>query len=367
MQGFENVFVIDCGKNTATIYDAQNDESKYITHADVLNLPAVLPEGSLVICEAAHLGVPRTKMSKAQPFTAVYLLELYERFRNKNITLKLFPHQSTPNACTYSKLPKSDLTDPKSIYLYCRDHNVSMKNPPSSFDLDQKREASYEYKKDTDSFINVARREENKYRTDDCAKWIISNLSKIASRLSPETQAVFKLTEKSRYLRDTKDGGKKGEFKIGEVKLGSIYTIICTILNDNGEIRVRKETGAMPGWAYVWRYVLRMSPFHFKGGVGRSNLMYHHFSNMVTAAGKESGLEDVNFARKVLKKDNGSNKDKEVERRIIRGCFTENEEKIFLSERKRFNRAVRELWQAAKVVISEDKNLKYQNLEAEVY
>ena len=128
MQEFANIFVIDCGKNTATIYDAQKDESKQITHAEVLNKPFELPKGSLIISENAHLGVPRTKKSRSQPFTAELLLEFYSNCLNNNITLKLFPQKTTPNACSYSGLEKSDLNDPKSIYVRSEEHTSELQS-----------------------------------------------------------------------------------------------------------------------------------------------------------------------------------------------------------------------------------------------
>ena len=59
-------YVLDCGRNTSTLYDSLKDETITITHAEVLNLPERLEANSLLVSEKAHIGVPRTKRSKAQ-------------------------------------------------------------------------------------------------------------------------------------------------------------------------------------------------------------------------------------------------------------------------------------------------------------
>ena len=347
-----NVFVLDCGKNLSTIYDAEKDESKQITHAEVLTLPQTLPNGCLVICENAHLGVPRTKKSRSQPFTADQLLELYDGFAENNITLKLFPQKSTPNACSYSGLEKSDLNDPKSIYIYWRDHpNISMKNPPSCFDEDLKRLASYQYKSETDSLINAERRSDTPYSEDGCSKWIRLNIYEIANRLSELAIIIFKLTDESKYKTNCKTG-KVGEYNFKQVKMNALYAIICTLLDDQGRVRIRPETGKMPGWGYVKRFVLKFSPFHQNGGVARSNLWWHTFRFYLIAQGKLIGLD---FKRKV--KVPGE----EEKRTVRRGHFTLKEEACFLKERKVFSDAVRELWQVCRDMIKEDPTLEYQD------
>lgn len=351
-----NVFVLDCGKNLSTIYDAEKDELKKITHDDVLALPQTLPNGCLVICENAHLGAPRTEKSRSQPFTADQLLGLYNGFAKNNITLKLFPQISTPNACRYTGLPKSDLNDPKSIYIYWQAHpNISMRNPPLSFSEDLKRLASYQYKLDTDDLINVERCGDIPYSQDGCSQWIRTHIYEIADRLSEPARIIFKLTDKSKYTRNCKNG-KKGEYKWTDknsVKMNALYAVACTLLDDQGRVRIRPETGNMPGWNYVKRYILRFTPFHQNGGVGRSNLWWHTFRNYLIAEGNLVGLD---FTRKVYVPGKGKEK-----KTIIRGNFTPEEEAFFLKERKVFSDVVRELWQLCRDMIKEDTTLEYQD------
>ena len=76
----ENAIVLDCGKNTATLYDPKTDTCKIISHEDILKLPEELESGTTVVVERAHLGCPRQKYSLAQPFTEKELLDLYKSY-----------------------------------------------------------------------------------------------------------------------------------------------------------------------------------------------------------------------------------------------------------------------------------------------
>ena len=363
------VFVLDCGRNSSTIYDAEKDESRQIAQAEVLALPDALPNDCLVICEKAHLGVPRTKKSRSQPFTAKELSKLYQRLADKNITLRLFPQMSTPNACSYSGLAKSDLNDPKSIYIWWKDHpNISMEKPENiCFDEDsaknKKRKASHDYKADTDSFINEERRkidDSAAYSRDNCSKWIRKNLNTIADGLSEEARRIFKLTDEFKYKKNCATG-KKGEYKLGkttDIKLGALYSIICTLINSEGKIRIRPETGNMPGWPYIKQYILKFTPFHQRGGVARSNLWWHTFRSVLNEAGKKHGLD---YKRKVKKYD--PVKDTWEDKTIRRGDFTPEEDAFFLQERRIFAGAVAEVWKLAKKMIEADPSLKLEKLE----
>ena len=62
ISNFENVYVIDCGKNSATISHNGNPVT-IISHKEILNLPTIIPKHSLVVSEYAHLGCPREEYS----------------------------------------------------------------------------------------------------------------------------------------------------------------------------------------------------------------------------------------------------------------------------------------------------------------
>ena len=107
------IYVLDCGVNQSTIFDVEKDTVTKIKHEEVLELYKQIEAGSEIIVEYAHMGCPRQERSLSQPFTASQLLTFYENLREKNITLKLFPQQSTPRACAYSGLPKPACPHPR--------------------------------------------------------------------------------------------------------------------------------------------------------------------------------------------------------------------------------------------------------------
>ena len=74
---------------------------------------------------------------------------------------------------------------------------------------------------------------------------------------------------------------------------------------------------------FIKKYVLAMSPFHFKGGVARSNIYYHGLKNYAQSSAKEVGI--------LL---NGKN----------RGEFNEEEDKFFIKSRTKYVNAIKELF-----------------------
>jgi hypothetical protein len=229
---------------------------------------------------------------------------------------------------------------------------ISLMNPPTSFDLHPKRKESYEYKDYTNLYINMARREQPKYTSDECSKFIRNNIEEIVSRLSDTAKDVFGITvinkkkevKENRFTRDTVNG-RKGEFKFdsaGGIKMQAIYAVACTIIDPDGNLRTRPSTGAMAGWAYIKRYIFCMSPFHLKGGVARSNLYYHGLKNWVIAKAKENhGLTLRGKSRGGFWEDDGKTKKPNTQ-------FTKEEDRVFVTYRKMYCDCIRELWQTVR-------------------
>ena len=343
------MYVLDCGRNTATIYNSETDECEVITHQELLNLPETLPAGSTVVCEKAHLAIPRTRKSRAQPFEDVVLLNLYKRFELNKISLKLFPEKSTPRACAYSGLEKNDINDPKSIYILLSNFpEIQLMNPPSSFEVSPLRQEMWDFKDETNTILNVARVGEDKenYLLDECGKWMIDNLEFIAENLSKEARECFHLSSNDRNK-------KKHGFNLKSIKKGQIYSVLCTLIDDEGNKRIRESTGDLAGWNFVKQAVFGMTPHHWRGGVARSNLYYHGMMCYIRNKGKEYELYqedgDFDFKRKVK-----IHKDKDKTRTIRRGDFTPEEDKFYLKHRKIYCDCIRELFQLAKKIVSDD-------------
>lgn len=337
--------VVDAGCNTATVYIVKDDKVVTLSHQELLAFLKQLPKGSFVVSEDSHLGTERTYKSLSQPFTRDELLGLYEDLEDRGVTLRLFPQKSTPRACAYAGYVKSDSTDPRSIFIFLKDHPkvvASLKKPVRSFGLTSIRESSYIYKSETDAFINRARAEKPKYSSDHCSKFLISNIDFYAENLSEMALNIFGLTEDSKYKKgNSKTGKKKGDWNLSNVKLPQLYAIACSIIHpEHNALRIRPETGEVAGYGYIKKYIFRMSPFHFKGGVARSNLYYHGMKRWIISTVKNNHNFDFNKRSRggfFNKKDPGV--------KVEGSQFTLEEDLLFQRYRKVYVDAIREFWQ----------------------
>lgn len=336
----EKLIVLDCGKNESTIYDGTRCRS--LSHSEVKNLPNTLESGTTVVCEVAHLAVPRTMKSLAQPFTASELQTLYQDFRDNNIELRFFPQKSTPRAQNYSNLKKSDETDPIAIYNLLKDfRQISLMKPRDNFDIDPLRQEGWDMKAYMNTLLNFARRYQYKHKDDKNSQWIKNNLENICARLSDEAKSCFGLGDESRYKRkDSKRQINAGDMNINEVNLNQIYAVLSALqgkIVENGEaISIidepikRNSTQNLAGWDFARTHLFCMSPNHMRGGVARSNLYFHGARNWIIARAKEDGV----FLR-------GKN----------RGQFDQLEDPTFLKYRRIHRKAIKELFIAIKNIL----------------
>lgn len=329
------MIVLDCGKNTATIYNSETDTCKVITHTDVLQLPDTLDSGTTVVAEYAHLGCPRQKYSLSQPFTENLLRDLYRRFADKDITLKLFPQQSTPRATTYSGLTKSDIDDPKSIYLLLKNFpQISLMNPPTSFETPDIVKEGWEWKDTTNKILNVARRYGYESNDDYNSVFIKENISNIYENLSVIARDVFGL----QLFKKTSKHGEAGTVNLNKINMCQIYSVLAIFRDFDGQLRLYRDTGRFPSNYFIKRYVLCMTPFHFRGGVARSNLYYHGAMNWIIKKAKEN--DNINLKRKITVVDDSG---QSSERNIRRGHFSIDEDRVFLKYRKQYSKSIFEL------------------------
>lgn len=353
-------YVLDCGMNTATLFSAKTGEVETIRHDALLNLPGDLPRGSTIVCEYAHLGCPRKKRSLSQPFEDYRLLDLYERFKECGITLKLFPQQSTPRACNYAikvtgdkDREKSDMTDPESIYFLLRDFpEISLMNPPGSFEVPDKRAESYEWVADSNMYLNIARRYSYVKAEDDeggeSDDFLVKNMQQVYEAVSETCRSAFGLD----VYKTSRGKTKKGQVNLNKMKKAQVYSVLTQLLDADGNPRIRKSTGKLPSWKFIKRYSIKMTPFHFKGGVARSNLYYHGARHWVSAQmADELGVT----AKSIKKKRRGGyvNSDNKKSPVYVEG-FNDEENRLFRKYRTQYCNAVRELFRAFKDIIEKD-------------
>jgi hypothetical protein len=330
--------IVDCGKNSSTMY--RNGKITDFHQNALLDVISSLPSGTKVVSEEAHLGTPRRLLSKSQPYTEEELLPFYQKCADNGIELRFCPHQSTFRARSYyrtqnnlteEEFEKSDENDPKAIHKLLTDFpEISLSRPKKSF-FDPVRESSYVIKEDINRHLNWARSVKYKSEEDGCASWIRNNIEDIVANLSDTTKNIFDLTDEARR----KVGVNKGKINLNSVKMAQLYAVVATLVDYKGDYRIRENTQSPPGWKFVKRYILSMTPFHFRGGVARSNIYHHGIKTYFKKQLELHGLPEP------------PSKD--------RGIFSKDQDRLLIRCRKEWHDAIREVFQVCKKIIEKDK------------
>jgi hypothetical protein len=328
---------IDCGQNGATIYDGNNNRRAVkISFEDLFNLSNTLLKGSSIWGERAHFGVPQQQeASLAQYFTSEQLLKFYSDCEEKGINLRFYSERLMPKMLQYAGFAqedKSDYIDPVAAYEYIMARpnvQATLMKPPKSFDLDPLREEGNQFREMTNKHLNVARF--NGYENIN-SEWIKNNIETIAEQLSNTAKSAFGLDEKSHF----KIKAKQGQINLNKVKLPQMYSVLATLKDLKGNLRLRDNpkmyNKELPGWKFIKKYVIPMSPFHFRGGVARSNLYHHGMKNWINMKIKETNGYDI--------------KKKE------RGTFSKTEDQIFNRYRTEYCNSIHELFHVFKEMIT---------------
>jgi hypothetical protein len=326
---------IDCGQNGATIYDGgKQRKAVKISFEELFNLPNTLPKNSNIWGERAHFGVPQGEYSLAQYFSASKLLEFYKNCEERGINLRFYSERLMPKMLQYAGFQqeeKSDYIDPVAAYEYIMARpnvQATLMKPPKSFDEDPLRGEGNDFREVTNKHLNVARF--NGYENVN-SEWIKNNIEKIAERLSDTAKSAFGLDEKSHF----KVKAKKGQINLNKVKIPQMYSVLAVLKDLHGNLRLRdnpkSENKELPGWKFIKKYVIPMSPFHFRGGVARSNLYHHGMKNWINMKIKETHGYDIK------KKD--------------RGNFSQTEDHIFNKYRTQYCNSIHELFHVFKEMI----------------
>ena len=265
---YDEVVGLDFGCNSVHYYMARSGNRGHMPFKSLLSWLLRLPCNVLVVCESAHLGVPQSELSLAQPFTAEQLLRLYDQLRSRGVTLKLAPHAHTGKrmrlwvAHNYPGLmrdaEKSDATDALALAVYVdRCNEVSLANPYRNFNHAVRRQFGRKVTKRSNAVLNAE-------RTDD-----------YSGAFYP---LIMKLSRKVRRCHSFPS-------------LKFVVTVASTLLTEqDGRLVVFTHRGQRPGRWFWMRDVLRMSPWHHRGGTARSNLMWHTFRPYLQNSAKRSGV-----------------------------------------------------------------------------
>lgn len=265
---YDEVVGLDFGSNVAHYCMARSRKQGRMPFKQLLGWLLRLPCNTLVVCESAHLGVPQTKLSLAQPFNAKQLLDLYAGLKDRGVTLKLAPHAHTGKRMRlwvshhYPKLmpedKKSDAADAIALAVYVdRCNEISLANPYESFCRSAKRVFGRNVTKLSNAVLNAERTD--KYRGTFYP--LIVKLARAVRRRESFPSLKF------------------------------VVTVASTLLSeDGGRLVVLTHRGHPPGRWFWMRDVLRMSPWHHRGGTARSNLMWHTFRPYLQNLAKRRGV-----------------------------------------------------------------------------
>ena len=289
INNFMTIHVADFGGNAWTVLNGEKQTTSPMSTEDFFTLDW-LPTGDTLIAENPHLGCPRTDLSLAQVYTADELTDLYGRASSKGCRIKLFPAQLTPKARSqYGIVLKSDETDARAIYhMVTSNPHIPLMNPPEGFVPSRSREAGWVFKDETNAILNKARRFKYQDPNDAIVQFLNANMGAIAARLSTESKEAFDFDKISK---------RSGTFLKSDGRINRLYTLTAFFLHPNGTVRQRPDTGNMPGIQWLRSNVLHTSPFHFRGGIARSNIYWHGFKNYAL---KKMGTRKASSIGKVL-------------------------------------------------------------------
>jgi len=267
---------IDFGCNSVHFYMARCGRSGKLGFSELFGWLERLPRTALVCSEAAHLGVPQTELSLAQPYKADALLNLYARLRSRGITLKLAPHAHTGQRMRLwvakhcpdilKGAQKSDAADAIALAVYIdRCNEIALANPYRSFCSAAQRDFGKRVRQLSNSILNAERTDEYRGSFYPC---------------------VVELA---------RDVWRRGGFP----DLKFVVSVASTLaFEKDGRLAIFTHHGQVPGRRLWMRNVLRMSAWHHRGGIARSNLMWHRFRPYLCSyASRHFGLKLKNGSK----------------------------------------------------------------------
>lgn len=233
-----------------------------------------LRPGTLVVVERAHLAVPQTDRSLAQPFTAEQLQDIYRECEANGITIKLFPHAHTRKARDWSAVncadksfvdcgKSTDENDARGLaYFVANNNGVSLADPPKSFQFYPARQYAAAVVAESNRVLNAVR--------------VLGYDGEVFGQLEAVASQVMDFAA--------------GRHDFFNKKVA--FSVVSTILNEtDGEAKIYCYCGNVPGVNFWMRNVLKFSPFHQHGGVSRSNICWHRFRPYLVEVGKQHGVQ----------------------------------------------------------------------------
>lgn len=289
------LYTADFGGQRFHVYDSANDKFyEKITKEDFVNLNFKIVDGATLVVECAHLREWHKK-TMAQPLKYDELVRFKKNCDLRNISVKLFPQNSTPKARKLAGY-ESQKTNAKFLDLY----NIStdeadtraiakfLLNDSKAFnalkdfhptrmeDFQKKNGFVFTYIEECNEDLNIAKTQGYGFDaklsdySDAVSEWINNNMVELTNRLGKDPEAEEVLGFNRIYQTKKNPDGRL------KVKTASrSYTLVTTILRPDGSLRERHDYRKVPYWQYVKAHLLGMKPQHSKQGVAASN--YKHW------------------------------------------------------------------------------------------
>lgn len=248
------------------------EERSGVPHERAVETFESFPDGTLIIAEMAHLATPRTSKSLAQPFTKSELLSIYDVCSRSGKSLRLYAHYHSSKAREWSSAnapggfvdpeKSTDVNDARALAFYVANNNgISLAKPPDDFSRSLSRQYGELVREESNYSLNCARRHEY-----DCP--MLPEMTKVAEGIL-----------------------KKVGAKDGFVSRHVAFAVASYVMAEVGGIPLRfTYKQKTPGVNFFLKKVLMFSPFHHRGGVGRSNIMWHRFRAYVAKLAEAAGI-----------------------------------------------------------------------------
>ena len=348
----QRLVTVDFGGNKGYVYDTATGKTREfkVIHK-VLDFLRTLPAGTQVVGEYAHLGVPMTRRSRAQMFSADELTSLYADLDKNGVDIRFWPQTQTPkardmaaNAGVISR-SKTDENDARAIAWHVQNVGTmplmkprTGRNGEFTFDASPRRKHGNAVVSHSNMTANQMRR--FKYRRipgeyGDALLDFVAGFKDQLLTLSEDAVSFLDITASKSAL-------KKGELVANRApveKSVGLWNLLLTVATEvDGEVQMITYGGKPLGWNCYRTVVLHLGPNHLKGGVVRSTLMSTRFRN---------------WSNKYAQKNFGV----EIPRKGKPGSFGDPRvEEAFQAARKAYKKALREVYRLL-VRVCERENL----------
>lgn len=227
--------------------------------ADATDRIVSFGRGALVVGESAHLAVPQTAKSLAQPFKEAELLRMYAACKAAGVDLWIFPHAHTTKARVWASrhAPEgfvdpektSDMNDARAIaYFVAHNNGISISKPRKSFDHDPFREYGCLVRSRSNRVLSAV-------KTYGYDGEVFPYLASVAASVTSAAHGTPLFVN----------------HKVA-------FSIVSLVIGDSrGEAYRFSYRGATPGADRWMRSVAMFSPCHHRGGIARANMMRDRF------------------------------------------------------------------------------------------